>query len=792
LTPGYTSVYGCRVVWSGTYSIRRWVEVHERQIWMKCVGGLSSASAVVLALVIVPLWLGEGASAAECPNAAVRGVAERALPDCRAYEQASPVDKNGNDVGLLNDLGDSNQLGSRSYVASADGSGVAYESLGAFPGGQASLLVNANLSRRGPSGWTNQALSAPQPPAPSTPDYSAFQFFTQNLHESVVRTPPGLSHAAGDTVGARNYYLYNNVDGTYRTLSTRPPRVQAAGEIDYAFAGASADLTHVLFSSNDALTADAPPPPAPPQNGFTNLYEWANGQVRLVTILPDGTPASQGGAAGGPIGAPSFTAMSEDGSRIVFGTPDGNAQDGGQIYLREDGQRTVEVSASQRATPDPSGAQPRRFWGASTDVSQIFFSTNEALTDDATLGVSSLYRYDVDAGTLTDLGVDVNPSSPGGQGVTGVFGISHGGSQVYFQSTGQYVAGEGVPGEGNLYRWNEGTISFVATDDISDPQVFEGGHKTARVTPDGQHLVFMSSRSLTGFDNLDAVTGQPDSEVFLYDAPSDRLTCVSCNLGGQRPIGFSRLVQPPDREGAANLQRSVSNDGRRVFFDSGDALVPGDVNGKLDVYEYEDGAVHLISSGVSSDDSYFADASKTGDDVFFVTRERLAFTDGDDNRDVYDARVGGGFAPPSSQPCSGDGCQGTAASAPTALVPGSTSVAGDGNAPGKAKPLASFKIAALSKSARRHAARSGYVPLSVHVSEGGIVKARASRTVGGRARTVASAEAHAARSATVRLRLHLAKSVRTSLKRGTRVRLSIRVSFSHLRSAKTMTLELQR
>jgi Tol biopolymer transport system component len=734
---------------------------------MKSVAGLSAAAASVSALFLGGLSMAAEVHASECPNAAVRGVADRVLPDCRAYEQASPVDKNGNDVGIVN--------GSTQFpvsVAAADGSGIAYESAGAFPGADAALLINVNLSRRGPSGWTTQALSAPQSPVPAT-DFSAFQFFTPNLAESVVVTPQGPSHAPGDTVGARNFYLRNNIDGTYRTLSVRPPAAVTPDQISYTFVGASTDLAHVVFSSNDALTPDAPVPPPFPQTGFTNLYEWIDGHLRLVTILPDGTPAAQGGTAAG------LSSVSEDGSRIVFGA--------GQLYVREDGQRTIEVSASQRATPDPnpSGAT---FVAASADGSQVFFTSAEALTDDATLGVVSLYRYDLDSAELTDLSVDADPSSPPGGGVMGVVGMSRDGSQGYFQSTRQYVAGKGVPGLLNLYRWHGDTISFVVADDVGNNL-----SPFARITPDGQRLIFMSSRSLTGYDNTDAVTGQPDSEVFLYDAPSDRLTCVSCNPSGQRPTGSSTLTEPPVREGAANLQRSISDDGRRVFFDSQDALVRADVNGKLDVYEYEDGAVHLISSGTSSDVSFFAGASKTGDDVFFVTRDRLAATDVDDNLDVYDARVGGGFVQATaSPPCSGDGCQGPSAPAPAVPVPVSPSGSGDGDGPDVTKSAATFRVTALSKSARSLAARTGYVSLSVRVSEGGIVKARASRTVGGRATTVASAELHVARAATVRLRLHLAKSVRSALARKAKVRLSIRVSFSHVRSAKTMTLELQR
>ena len=39
----------------------------------------------------------------------------------------------------------------------------------------------------------------------------------------------------------------------------------------------------------------------------------------------------------------------------------------------------------------------------------------------------------------------------------------------------------------------------------------------------------MSSRSLTGYDNIDAVSGRPDEEVYIYDAPAGRLVCASCN-----------------------------------------------------------------------------------------------------------------------------------------------------------------------------------------------------------------------------------------------------------------------
>ena len=59
---------------------------------------------------------------------------------------------------------------------------------------------------------------------------------------------------------------------------------------------------------------------------------------------------------------------------------------------------------------------------------------------------------------------------------------------------------------------------------------------------------------------LDAVSGQPDEEVYLYDAVANRLVCVSCNPTGARPVGVldgdeRLLVDPRDRLGQRESQR---------------------------------------------------------------------------------------------------------------------------------------------------------------------------------------------------------------------------------------------
>jgi len=186
----------------------------------------------------------------------------------------------------------------------------------------------------------------------------------------------------------------------------------------------------------------------------------------------------------------------------------------------------------------------------------------------------------------------------------------------------------------------------------------------------------MSDRSLTGYDNRDAVSGVPDEEVFEYraHAGSERVVCFSCNPSGARPHGvldteqsgegIGLLVDRPlawtERLLAASvpgytgitLTRAVYQsryllDSGRLFFHSADDLSAADTNGKMDVYEFEPagvgscaegsreyvavsgGCVSLLSSGESAKESVFLDASATGDDVFLLTTARLTGSDED-------------------------------------------------------------------------------------------------------------------------------------------------------------------
>jgi hypothetical protein len=212
-------------------------------------------------------------------------------------------------------------------------------------------------------------------------------------------------------------------------------------------------------------------------------------------------------------------------------------------------------------------------------------------------------------------------------------------------------------------------------------QDFTFGRKATRVTPDGTHLVFVTegSSELTGYDQGDTCRGLVStacSEVYVYDATANngagRLSCASCNPTGQAATATANFIA--DFSGHAlpytpHLNRAVSDDGRFVFFTSAERLVPEDVNGQPDAYEYDTttGRLHLISSGTSPAPSMFLDASADGSNVFFATRQQLVSADTDAGYDLYDARVSGGFPEPAAPAAPGEGeaCQGPASTPPS-------------------------------------------------------------------------------------------------------------------------------
>jgi hypothetical protein len=605
-----------------------------------------------------------------------------ALPDDRAYEQVSPVAKNNVDA-LGNGFGMSMQ-------ASVSGSAFAYFSFEPFPVAVGTSALNTDyFSTRAssPAAWATQGVQAPL-----TPDLNGLNEvvgFTVDLAKTIIQVQ-------GSPLGAPTYnaYVRDNATGSYQLLDAN------VGSVPILFVAASRDDSRILFETEQQLL--------PAAAGGKNLYEWdenrPEGQrLSLAGVLPDtecGCAPSNGSGAGNGGSEHEGSAeqgyfqntISEDGSRVFF-----TAHPSGRIYEREPLGEPLPVTV-----PVSIGAAT---FLASTPSGRYVFYTEGG----------ELYRFD----TLTETRQAL---SSGAESIPGSLGISEDGSYAYFVATGVLAANgnangeEATKGAGNLYVWHEtpATITFIArlegdeTDLTSANEEPEG--KTSRVNPSGTALLFMSQASLTGYDNGHlgssacdhGPTQIPCQELFLYNATeslsSSNPVCVSCNPSGAVASAPARLslgeaeVALKGPKWSSHLSRNLSAGGDRVFFETAESLVPADTNGVTDVYEWEregvgscpsgdDHCLYLISSGSAHARSFFGDASESGEDVFFFTRQPLVGQDSDLNFDVYDARVGGGI--PSQNPvvthCEGEECNLPASPVPSFAGPGSSTLTAGGN-----------------------------------------------------------------------------------------------------------------
>jgi hypothetical protein len=648
------------------------------------------------------------------------------LPDNRAWELVSPPDKHGAAIfGLIKGF----QAFQSATEAAADGGAMTYTALSpteAEPAGYTG--ASQVMSTRGPGGWRSVDLSPPHNSATALESGPEYPFFSEDLSTGLAQLSgideTLLSSAASEsTPYVRSTGCVPPSSGTgdcYTPLVTAkegqdedvPLGTVFGGAVE--FVGASADMSHIMLRSTAQLTNTV-------TENHKELYEWTAGQpgsrrLELVSLLP----AEEGG---GPVTesvdigrnpaenlSSGTRAIAAEGSRVFWSL---GASGGPRLYMRDTTKgETVRID---RAQPGAAGGPPDAFFeAANTDGSRVFFTDTEQLTPQSSQHGADLYECDIaeaPAG-LTCVLKDLTPEAGSipSEVQTLIVGASDDGSYVYFVANGVMPGSPPGVTEGacgfqddpadtcNLYLYHDGATRFIATLSAEDEHDWgrvntaepSSGFRTTRVSADGRFAAFMSSRSLTGYDNHDAVSGAADAEVYLYDAETSKLVCVSCDPTGARPEGVEveaavehdlpdlAAIQTPAHAytrhswvagnipadtpvsgvGRESLYSSrLLSDSGRLFFNSRDALASRDVNGQEDVYEFEPagagscaaggagfhvvtgGCTSLISSGTAGGESGVLDASQGGADVFFLTGGQLVNRDTDSAIDVYDAHV---------------------------------------------------------------------------------------------------------------------------------------------------------
>jgi len=325
------------------------------------------------------------------------------------------------------------------------------------------------------------------------------------------------------------------------------------------------------------------------------------------------------------------------------------------------------------------------------DGRHAYFATASALAPDDANGGADVYRWDEEAisgqhyACLTCLagGADLQGN---GEGFAGVL-VSDDFSHVYFLSKNQLVQGQGRQGKLNLYALSAGQVHFVST---VEANVLPPGEERPLLSTDGNVLLFRAdaSHGLT----RDAVASEcasprnegpgPCEELYRYDDRDRSVECLSCDHKGTTTNSFGSPYLGP------GFDDRLSADGSTVAFATSQALLPTDVNGGTDIYEWRNGALHLVTDGVNAYRSggsaprVFA-VDHDGSNIFFAVVPpggSLTGFERDSVSNVYDARIGGGFMPPPQVTrCEGESCQGSLRPPPMVVNPASSNFRGRGN-----------------------------------------------------------------------------------------------------------------
>ncbi len=474
------------------------------------IGGLNPGTAYHFRFVATSLvGKAEGADASfatftttpgfgSCPNDQFRTGFGSRLSDCRAYEQVSPVDKHGANVqGLAYEV-----------QASVTGDRVTFYLRGglATTGGGSSTLAPF-MASRGPSGWSSDGLMLLLEPG---------------LEGDLVGWSDDLTttFVGGEVPAGLSFFLRDSATAAYESLFTAPR--PATGKYSAELGGYAADTSHLTFETYAPLLPDA-------ATKQSNLYDLNHGALTLPGRIPVASatscddaggpacvPAPQGAFAGNNGidvgvggGYSAYHAISRDGSKVYF-----TDRASGQLYVREDGTRTRQISASQKTNgsgpggSDPLGPKAVNFGESTPDGSHVFFTSPEELTDDAKTGVGpAIGRANLD-GSLPNHSFIELPAAANG--------VAANGFHIYWVNT------------------STGTIGRANLDGTGVEQSFiTGASKPQYVAVDGSHVYWTNAANGTnsegtiGRANLDG-TGVEQS--FITGASNPRGIAVDSSF----------------------------------------------------------------------------------------------------------------------------------------------------------------------------------------------------------------------------------------------------------------------
>lgn len=315
--------------------------------------------------------------------------------------------------------------------------------------------------------------------------------------------------------------------------------------------------------------------------------------------------------------------LSADGRYVVFHSlaalhpDDGPATD---IFRRD-----LRTGALDLVSGSPGGFGNSYFPAISADGRFVVFeSSAEGLVADDHNGLWDIFHHDTDTGITTRVSVDSDGNEAvGNPGIESRSpDVSADGRFVVFQSDAADLVVGDTNGVTDIFRHDTATGETIR---VSEPTTgHPGGGLRPVVSDDGNRVLYLAERSAVG------VTTGTGLVAVLADVAAGTTVLASADGSGAAPD-------------LRSTQLDMSGDGRFVSWLSASAdLVPGDTNGRLDVFvrDLQTGVVTRASvadDGAESDG--FIDNGALSDDgrfvVFDSTDDVLVGDDANGARDAF-------------------------------------------------------------------------------------------------------------------------------------------------------------